>query len=428
MISIDAGGWLAAQMRLWRERALLTQEQLADSSGLGVRTIRRLESRVDLRPRSESIRLLAAALRLTDEELAQLVSAGDGRARKRPATGVIEVPRQLPRDVVGFTGRTGELSHLDGLEPGGVVVISGMAGVGKTALAVHWAHRAAGQAANGQLYVNLRGFDPGGPPVPPATAVRGFLSALGVPHRHLPPGAQIALYRSTMACRRMLLVLDNAANAQQVRPLLPGAGASTVVVTSRQVLAGLAATEGAHLLRLDLLRAGQARRLLARRIGAARAGVEPQAIREIAELCAGLPIALAIAAAVAASEPGLSLAALAHRLRDSGQRLSALDLADAATDLRAVFAWSYHQLSGPAARLFRLLSLHPGAEVRLAAAARLAALPPGTAADLLAELVAANLIGEPRKGSYAMHDLLRLFAREQLAPGEAAETLQRLGA
>jgi DNA-binding SARP family transcriptional activator/Flp pilus assembly protein TadD len=339
------------------------------------------------------------------------------------------VPAQLPLAVAAFTGRGRELARLDHLlgaaggngagprRPAAVVIsaISGTAGIGKTALAVHWAHRVAAHFPDGQLYVNLRGFDPSGSVLDPAEAVRGFLDALGVPVQRVPAGldAQAALYRSLLADRRVLVVLDNARDVEQVRPLLPGAPGCLVVVTSRNRLTGLVAGEGAHALTLDLLPTAEARDLVARRLGAGRAAAEPDAVDEIVARCARLPLALAIACARAATRPRFPLAALAAELRDSTRRLDALDGGDPATDVRAVFSWSYEALSGDAARLFRLLGLHPGPDVTAAAAASLAGVPLRRARTLLAELSGARLLTEHTPDRYAFHDLLRDYAVEQ---------------
>jgi hypothetical protein len=204
--------------------------------------------------------------------------------------------------------------------PGTVVIsaIGGTAGVGKTALALHWAHQVAAQFPDGQLYVNLRGFDPSGTPGDPAAAIRGFLDALGVPPGRIPPGpeAQAGLYRSLLADRRMLIVADNARDEQQVRPLLPASPGSLVLVTSRSQLSGLAAADGARLISLEVLSHTEAVQLLTARLGTARAAAEPGAIDQIARLCACLPLALAVAAARSAARPGFALTALAAELRD----------------------------------------------------------------------------------------------------------------
>jgi len=301
--------------------------------------------------------------------------------------------------------------------PGTVVIsaIGGTAGVGKTALALHWAHQVAGRFAGGQLYVNLRGFDPSGVPMPAAEAVRGFLDALGVAPDRIPlhPEAQAGLYRSLVADRGMLIVLDNARDEQQVRPLLPASPASLVIVTSRSQLAGLAAADRARLLTLDVLSQGEAVHMLTARIGASRAGAEPAAAGEIAALCGRLPLALAVAAARAEARPGFPLAVLAAELQDRVGRLDALDAGDPAASVRAVFSWSYQQLSDKAAQMFRLLGLHPGPDISVPAAASLAAADEPEARRLLAELTRAHLAAEHAPGRYALHDLLRAYAADR---------------
>jgi DNA-binding SARP family transcriptional activator/tetratricopeptide (TPR) repeat protein len=342
--------------------------------------------------------------------------------RRRAAA--LQVPRQLPAAVGCFTGRAAELAQLTGLldqaggQPTGTVVISaigGTAGVGKTALAVHWAHQVADRFGDGQLYVNLRGFDPSGTPAAPEAVIRGFLDALGVPAGQIPPGsqAQADLYRSLLADRQMLIVADNARDEQQVRPLLPASPASLVLVTSRSQLGGLAAAEGARLVSLDVLSHGEAVRLLAARLGAARAAAEPGAVDEVASFCAHLPLALSVAAARAAVRPGFSLAALATELADTAGRLDALDAGDPGSSVRAVFSWSIRQVSGEAARMFRLLGIHPGPDITAPAAASLAAMTEADARRLLRELARAQLITEHVPGRYACHDLLRAYAAEQ---------------
>jgi len=296
-----------------------------------------------------------------------------------------------------------------------ISAIGGTAGVGKTALALHWAHQVAHRFADGQLHVDLRGFDPSGIPATPAEAIRGFLGPLGVSSDAMPaaPDAQATLYRGLLAARKMLIVLDNARDEQQVRPLLAAGPGSLVVVTSRNQLTGLAATDGARLLPLDVLPAAEAMRLLAARIGADRAAAEPEAIAEIAALCAFLPLALAVAAAHAAARPGFPLSALAAELRDTASRLDALDSGDPAASVRSVFSWSYRQLTPEAARMFRLLGLHQGSDISVPAAASLAALSEPAARQLLRELARDCLITEHAPGRYACHDLLRAYAAAQ---------------
>ncbi|GLY49659.1 NB-ARC domain-containing protein [Lentzea sp. NBRC 102530] len=324
------------------------------------------------------------------------------------------VPRQLPAVVSTFSGRHDELAALDAALDSGVAVISavnGTAGVGKTALALRWAHRVAERFPDGQLYVNMRGFEPDREPMSAGEAVRGFLDALGVPSDAIPVGldAQTALFRSKVAGRRVLMVLDNVNNAAQVRSLLPGGPDCFVVITSRNHLAGLVAEHGARPLRLDLLPDDEAAALLRDRLGDVDTGA-------LVELCAGLPLALSIAAARAALEPNTSVTALRE------ERLEALDLGEEHVSLRSVFSWSVRALSDPAARLFRLLGLHPGPDVDARAAAALAGVR--ECRKSLRELVSASLLDEYLPGRFRFHDLLRLFAREQAERDD--EALRRM--
>jgi tetratricopeptide (TPR) repeat protein len=341
-------------------------------------------------------------------------------------------PRQLVSDTTGFAGRHGELARLDALTSGAsppgaaIVAISGTAGIGKTVLAVHWAHRVADRFPDGQLYLNLRGFDPTESPVAPATAIQTLLDAFGVPPQHIPASlaTRVGLYRSILAGRRVLVLLDNAHDAEQVRPLLPGAPGCLTIVTSRDRLSGLVAGEGAHPLVLDLMPVAEARELIAHRIGAARAAAEPAAVDRIVEWCARLPLALAVVAARAATHPRFELATVAEELRSARGSLDVFDSADLATDVRAVISWSYLQLSPPAAQLFRLLGLHPGPDLGVAAAASLAGTPVGQVRRLLSELARTNLVAEHLPGRYRFHDLLRAYATE-LAGGDDGDHRRR---
>jgi tetratricopeptide (TPR) repeat protein len=329
------------------------------------------------------------------------------------------VPRQLPVAARHFTGRTRELTALDalvektaGVGTAMITAVGGTAGVGKTTLAVHWAHRMADRFPDGQLYMNLRGFDPSGRAVDPAEAVRRFLDALDVPLTRIPadPDAQAALYRSLLADKRMLIVLDNARDAAQVRPLFPAAPDCLVLITSRNRLASLVAVEGARPLMIDLFTAAETRDALADRLGADRVAAEPEAVDEIAERCARLPLALAVVTARAAMYPQLPLATVARELADAPGRLDVFEDDDPHTNVRAVFSWSYQALTPPAARLFRLLSLHPGPDVTVPAAASLAAVPRAEARLLLTELTSANLTAERHPARYTWHDLMRDYA------------------
>jgi tetratricopeptide (TPR) repeat protein/DNA-binding XRE family transcriptional regulator len=426
-------------LRRHRRAAGFTQEELAERSGISIRMIADAESGRTARPHRRSAQLIAQALHLAGPEYAAFCAAGRGRAADSehkpasdPAPGGVsrdgqapgDVPRQLPATVADFTGRGAELTALTRMldqagagRPGTVVIsaIGGTAGVGKTALALHWAHQVAARFSDGQLHVNLRGFDPSGIPVTAAEAVRGFLDALGVPAGRIPPSvqAQAGLYRSLLAGKRMLIMLDNARDEQQVRPLLPASPGSLVLVTSRSQLSGLAAADGARMISLGVLSHGEAVHMLTARLGQAGLAAEPDAVEEIARLCAHLPLALAVAAARAAARPGFPLAVLARELADSAARLDSLDAGDPGSNVRAVFSWSTSQLSGQAAQMFRLLGIHPGPDISVAAAASLAGIAQPQARRLLHELARAHLIAEHLPGRYAFHDLLRGYAAEQ---------------
>ena len=330
------------------------------------------------------------------------------------------VPVHLPQDLAGFVGRTTQLRQLDALLTEGpaattatIGLITGTAGVGKTALAVHWAHRVRDRFPDGQLYLNLHGFDAVGR-TSPAAAIRTLLETLRVPADQIPttPEAQSGLYRSLLAGRRMLIVLDNAHDADQIRPLLPGVSHSVVLTTSRDELTSLVVIEGARPLPLDLLSTQDARELLIRRLGAARVAAEPDTVDDIVASCARLPLALAIVAARAVTHPEFSLETLAGERREPGNGLDAFDGGDQATRVRTVFSWSYRTLTPGAARMFRLLGLHPGPDVAPPAAASLAGCPPGQVRPLLAELARAHLVTQSPHGRYALHDLLRAYATE----------------
>jgi tetratricopeptide (TPR) repeat protein/transcriptional regulator with XRE-family HTH domain len=437
-----------AQVRVHRQRLGMSQEELADRTGVSVRGIRNLEAGRTGRPRPGTVRLLADAFELSGAERDRFCrSALEDADETDGGTGVATapgrpVPAQLPADVAGFVGRTDQLGRLSKLlddggrahawgrsdklrgwdRPSTVVIsaIAGTAGVGKTALAVHWARQSLDRFPDGQLYVNLRGFDPGGMAATPGEVVRSFLDALDVPAQRVPKGldAQTALYRSLLAERRMLVLLDNARDADQVRPLLPGAPGCLVLVTSRNQLTGLIAGVGALPLPLDLLSPDEARDLLAQRLGMDRTAAEPAAVEEIIERCARLPLALAIVAARAATAPESPLTALAAELVHPHDRLDSLATGDPGTDARSVFSWSYQQLTQPTARLFRLLGVHPGPDLSVSAAASLAGIASARVRPLLAELVRAHLLAERAPGRYALHDLLRAYAGELAASGE----------
>ncbi|WP_410606334.1 BTAD domain-containing putative transcriptional regulator [Amycolatopsis sp. lyj-109] len=329
------------------------------------------------------------------------------------------VPQQLPAAPASFVGRAELLAALDRAgEAAGPVVISaigGAGGIGKTSLALHWAAGKLAEFPDGQLYVNLRGFDPAAEPMPVSVAVRGFLHALGVEGAAVPPepDAQLALYRSLLAGKRVLVVLDNAAGTGQVVPLLPGSPACRVLVTSRHRLGGLVATHGARPISLDVLSAREARELLARHLDRGRLTAEAATVDELVRLCAGLPLALGIVAARAATSPELPLRLLAEELRDHAARLDGLDTGEAGLSLRTVFSWSLRHLTPEASALFGLLALAPGPDTGLPAAAALAGVPLTGARKVLRALENAHLVTRTASGRYRMHDLVRLYASEE---------------
>ncbi|WP_370384323.1 tetratricopeptide repeat protein [Catenulispora sp. GAS73] len=335
-------------------------------------------------------------------------------------------PRQLPAAVAAFVGRETYLKKLDGLLKGGhssavvISAIAGTAGVGKTALAVRWAHQVADRFPDGQLYANLHGYGPG-EPLEATTVLGSFLRALGVDT--VPPGLEerAMSYRSLLSGKRALIVLDNARTVDQIRPLLPGSAECLVLVTSRDALAGLVARDGARRLDLDRLPVEESRELLGRLVGDQRVLAEPDACGELVRLCAGLPLALRIVAERIASRPRASLAELVEDLQDVGRTLDVLDATgDPLTDVRSVFSWSYRALSEPAARLFRLLGLCPGPDIDAHGAAAAAGVPVAEARGLLDHLADTYLLQRGVGGRYGMHDLLRAYARELACATETA--------
>jgi DNA-binding SARP family transcriptional activator len=342
-------------------------------------------------------------------------------------TGAAAAPRELPGAVRHFVGREEELAALTALltsatRPPATLVISaigGTAGVGKTALALRWAQQAAELFPDGQLYVNLRGYDPGRP-VDAGEALAGFLRAMGVAGQDIPADAdeRAARYRSLLAGRKLLIMLDNASDVSQVRPLLPGTPGCVTLVTSRNSLAGLVAREGAHRLDLDLLPLPDAVGLLRAMIGA-RVDAEPASAAKLAEQAARLPLALRVAAELAVARPGVSLADLTAELADQRRRLDLLEAGgDAGTTVRAVFSWSYRQLDDAAARAFRLAGLHPGADFDRYALAALTGTTVADADRMLDVLARAYLLQAAGPGRYGLHDLLRAYARELAGSGE----------
>lgn len=328
-------------------------------------------------------------------------------------------PRQLPPDVQHFTGRSEELDQLGKLLDNApadrptIIALTGPGGAGKTSLAVHWAHQVRERYPDGQLFTNLRGFA-ADEPVLPAVALHGFLQALGVPANTIPAdrAERAALFRTTTADKRLVLLIDNARNADQVRDLIPASGC-LVLITSRNQLRSLASQLGAARLMLEPLPPADSIRLLAAAVGADRVAAEPAAVEELARICAGLPLALTVAAESARRSSGSPFGELVSALQDVQHTLDVLaDPDDEHSDLRRVLSWSYQALEPEAARLFRLLGLHPATTIRAQVAAALADLDLRTTERHLDRLVAANLVSTAQRGSYQLHDLLRVYAAE----------------
>ncbi|WP_051173773.1 ATP-binding protein [Amycolatopsis orientalis] len=330
------------------------------------------------------------------------------------------VPRQLPPVSTYFAGRAEEMAAITeavdraGEQQAAVTALAGIGGVGKTTLALQWAHHYLDRFPDGQLFVDLHGFAPAGEPTPAAMVVRGFLDALGVEATRMPVGtdAQLGLYRSLVAGRRMLIILDNAADADQVTPLLPGSASCVVLVTSRHRLPGLVTAHGARVLSVGCLSAAQSRQLLSARLGSRRVDDEPGAVHTLVKCSGGIPLALSIVAARAADHPHFLLRDLATEVRDEATRLSALNDGDRAANLPAVISWSYRRLSAEQLRTFVFICCAPGVDISFRAAAELADLPDGQLRTTLRTLERLSLLEQPVPGRWQIHDLLRLHASE----------------
>lgn len=344
------------------------------------------------------------------QDLHQQILRAEVAPGRRP-----QVPRQLPGGIRNFVGRDAELELL--AKASGVTVVHGVGGVGKTALVLCWAREAREDFPDGDLYVNLRGFDPEAQPVDPAAAAEMLLTGLGVEEIPAAAEARFALLRTTLVDRRLLLLLDNAASPRQVLPLLPGTTGVRVVITSRNQLRALVSQHDATAISLRQLEFEDARSLLAAVLGAERLDAEPESAREIVERCAGLPLALRVFAERVARFPGVSLHEFVTELRN--ERLDAFsDFYD--VDVRAVFSWSYRALDDESARMFRLLSVHPGQDFDVSVAAALAGVSVSQARRLLERLVADALVESRSLGRYCLHDLLRAYSAELCGDDEAA--------
>ncbi|MEU6106474.1 ATP-binding protein [Streptomyces flaveolus] len=430
------GGFGTLVHRL-RTEAGLSQEELAHAAGVSVRALSDMERGRTRGPQRRTVQALAAVLGLDEAGARELEhTASLGRPRRvrttdaPPPTAVPDAVEQtaapdlLPRAPRGFYGRAAELGALSQAAEGEapVCLVVGPAGVGKTVLVLHWAHHNRAGFPDGRLYADLRGFGDTGEPAL-MEVLREFLSALGVPLGRIPESAHgaAALFRSLAADRRLLVVLDNARDSEQVRPLLPGGRRCVTVVTSRHRLPGLIVTDAARPVALDVFGPRDGTMLLAAVLGKERVVAEPVAARRLAELCDGLPLALRVVAARLTQRPGLSLDAMAAELSDETRRLSLLDVED--TGVQAALRVTLQQLPQDASRQFAHLGRHPGTHVDRYTAAALADTNPPTAEAALERLAVAHLVTETAPGRWTMHDLVRLYARSlDVAP----EALKRL--
>ncbi|MFD9892408.1 tetratricopeptide repeat protein [Amycolatopsis sp. NPDC059027] len=411
-------------LRQLRQLAQQTQQQLAERSGVSVRAISGFESGRRTNPRTHTVRQLAQALCLEPDLYEELLAAAAGSVFSDSPHGpprlAASMPRHLPAQPGVFVGRHDELAVLDkafdAAGQGGMVVVSavGGGGIGKSWLALRWAHTNSDRFPDGQLFVDLRGFTPHRTPMTAAEATRVLVGALGVAPAAIPADldSQTALYRGLTAGKRMLILLDNARDAEQVAPLLPGGESCAVIVTSRDRLAGLVAAHGATPLPLDVLDDTDARHLLTCRVGSERLATEPRAVTELLARCAGLPLALAVVAARAAIHPDLPLTEIAAELGDTESRLDALDAGDPTASVRAALSCTDRALRADHARVFALLGAAPGPDISLPAAASLTALPDHDAVQALRALERLSLLHQPAPGRYRMHDLVKLFAAD----------------
>jgi tetratricopeptide (TPR) repeat protein/DNA-binding XRE family transcriptional regulator len=404
----------ASVLRRLRTETGLTQDELAESAGLSSRAVSDLERGMVATPRKDTVRLLADALGLDGMPRLEFEAVARGRAL---VGGVTASHRTLPRDILSFTGRGPELQALqevarncrDSSEVVAIHAIGGMAGVGKTAFAVHAAHRLADRFASGQIFLPLHGHTPGHQPVDPADALGSLLLVIGVPTAQIPAGleARAGLWRDRVARRKVLIVLDDAANSEQVRPLLPGLGGSLVLVTSRRRLSAL---EDATTIRLDALPPDDAAALLVRLAARPELSPDDDAVREMARLAGYLPLAIGMLARQLHHHPAWTVARRAAELAATLNRLDLLATED--VSVAAAFDLSYEDLTLEQQRLFRRLGLHPAGEVDAFAAAALDNTDLSAARHGLEALYDQHLLTEPSAGRYRMHDLLRHHARD----------------
>jgi tetratricopeptide (TPR) repeat protein/transcriptional regulator with XRE-family HTH domain len=427
----DGDRSFAALLRRYRGAKGLTQEELAERSGISVKAISMLERGVRTAPRASTVEFLAAALRLDSSEHQAFTAAGRdtvARSRREPdaggdadesddlGTAATAATRTLPRSVTSFTGRQEELDRLLAVSSGpagsglavGISAIDGMAGVGKTALAVRAAHVLAPGFPDGQLFLDLHAYTAGQHPVEPADALRSLLLTIGVAAQLIPPDldARAALWRDRLAGRRMLIVLDDAASHDQVRPLLPGGAGSLVLITSRRRLTAL---EDVEPLTLGTLPPAEAAALFTSLGGARARDVDPATVARLVELCGHLPLAIGLLAGQLRSHPAWTVGYLSDRFRDAVNPLTELYAEDVAVG--AAFDLSYRNLSDEQRRVFRRLGLHPGREIDAYGAAALADLDLSSARRQLEALYTDHLLDEPVPGRYRLHDLMRAHAR-----------------
>ncbi|MFF3909680.1 BTAD domain-containing putative transcriptional regulator [Streptomyces sp. NPDC001848] len=413
LLVLASDGKQAEALAMYEEIRLRLLEELSVDPGAELRAAheRILRHRVDTGTPAEAEKDRGAAA------CGPPVPAGSGASR--PSSVRTARPAQLPPALPGFTGREDALAQARALAARGggalrVLAVDGMPGIGKTALAVHFAHQVASDFPDGQLYADLRGFAPDGEPTDPTDILQGFLDALGVAPQRVPtqPDTRSALYRSVLADRRVLVVLDNARDLAQIRPLLPGTGNCMVIITSRSRLTALATAHGAHLLTLDVPTATEATTTFLERVRTSRPHDGAHEIRPLVERCGRLPLAVAIVAARAAAYPERSLHDIDLELSTSGHSLDGFSDDNLDNDVRGVFSWSYRTLGPRAAHLFRLLPQHPGPDVTTAALASMAGITPHEAAQAVGELVRARLLTARGRNRYRAHDLILAYAAE----------------